>query len=316
VAQNPENPDRGPPHAAFRAFEAAARHASFAKAADELNVSPAAISQQIQALEAYAGQPLFRRLGRGVELTDAGKAAFRHASEGLAALAEAARVMRLPLRSQRVSVSAAPSFAMKWLAPRLEKFKEAHPEVEVWISADMAVVDFAVTDVDIAIRYGAGGYRETNAERLMAESVLPICSPLLLEGENGLKTPGDLARFALLHDESPDQDPSCPTWDMWLMARGVEGVDARKGLRLNPSSLVIEAAIAGKGVALAKRHLAAADLALGRLVAPFGETGTPINFAYWMVWPRGRTVSPALRSFMEWLRTEGRDGDLEQGAGI
>jgi LysR family transcriptional regulator, glycine cleavage system transcriptional activator len=316
VAQNSDHPERGPPHAAFRAFEAAARHASFAKAADELNVSPAAISQQIQSLEAYAGQPLFRRLGRGVELTDAGKAAFRYASEGLAALAEAARVMRLPLRSQRVSVSAAPSFAMKWLAPRLERFKEQHPEVEVWISADMAVVDFAVSDVDIAIRYGPGGYNQVNSERLMPESVLAICSPSLLDGAEGLKTPADLARFALLHDESSNADPSCPTWEMWLMARGVEGVDARKGLRLSPSSLVIEAAIAGKGVGLAKRQLAAADLALGRLVAPFGESATPVNFAYWMVWPRGRTVSPALRSFMNWLRAEGREGDLDQGAGI
>lgn len=310
MAQKDDTPERGPPHAAFRAFEAAARHASFAKAADELNVSPAAISQQIQALEAYAGQPLFRRLGRGVELTDAGKAAFRHTGEGLAALAEAARVMRLPLRSQRVSVSAAPSFAMKWLVPRLERFKEQHPDVEVWVNADMAVVDFAVSDVDLAIRYGAGGYRD-NAERLLPESVLAICSPAL-----DLATPADLSRFALLHDESSSADPSCPTWDMWLMARGIEGVDARKGLRLNLSSLVIEAAIAGKGVALAKRQLAAADISLGRLVAPFGDVGTPVNFAYWMVWPRGRTVTPALRSFMEWLRSEAREGEVDQGAGI
>lgn len=314
MAHQSDTPDRGPPYAAFRAFEAAARHASFAKAADELGVSPAAVSQQIQSLEAYAGQPLFRRLGRGVELTDVGKAAFRHAGEGLQALSEAARVMRLPLRSQRVSVSAAPSFAMKWLAPRLERFKELHPDVEVWVSADMHVVDFAVADVDIAIRYGPGGYRDANAERLMAESVLAICSPQLLE--EGLKEPKDLARFALLHDESPDQDPSCPSWEMWLMARGVEGVDVRKGLRLNPSSLVIEAAIAGKGVGLAKRQLAAADLALGRLVAPFGDSATPINFAYWMVWPRGRTLSPALRAFMEWMRTEAKEGEMDFGAGI
>jgi LysR family glycine cleavage system transcriptional activator len=316
VAQNQDPADRGPPHAAFRAFEAAARHASFAKAADELNVSPAAISQQIQALEAYAGQPLFRRLGRGVELTDAGKAAFRYAAEGLAALAEAARVMRLPLRSQRVSVSAAPSFAMKWLVPRLERFKEQQPDVEVWVNADMAVVDFAVSDVDLAIRYGPGGYRDANSERLLPESVLAICSPTLVGGEDGLTTPADLARFALLHDESSNADPSCPSWEMWLMARGLDNVDARKGLRLNLSSLVIEAAIAGKGVALAKRQLAAADLALGRLVAPFGDVGTPVNFAYWMVWPRGRTVTPALRTFMDWLRSEAREGEVDEGAGI
>lgn len=316
MAQNPDSPDRGPPYTAFRAFEAAARHASFAKAADELNVSPAAISQQIQSLEAYAGQPLFRRLGRGVELTDAGKAAFRHASEGLAAFSEAARVMRLPLRSQRVSVSAAPSFAMKWLVPRLEHFKELHPEVEVWIAADLALTDFATSDVDIAIRYGPGGYSGANAELLLHESVLPVCSPLLLEGEAALRSVEDLTRAALLHDVSGEQDPSCPSWEMWLRARGLEHPDPRKGLRLNLSGLVIEAAIAGKGVALAKRQLAAADLASGRLVAPFGDGATPLNFSYWMVWPRGRTVSPALRAFMTWLRQEAKDGEVEHGAGI
>jgi LysR family glycine cleavage system transcriptional activator len=316
MSQSNDPPDRGPPHAAFRAFEAAARHASFAKAADELGVSPAAVSQQIQSLEAYAGQPLFRRLGRGVELTDVGRAAFRHATEGLNALAEAARVMRLPLRSQRVAVSAAPSLAMKWLAPRLQHFKEAHPEVEVWVSAEMNIVDFAHSDLDLALRYGPGGYKDVNAERLMPEAVVPICSPLLLEGQGGLKNPEDLKRFELLHDESPDKDPACPTWEMWLIARGVAGVDSQKGLRLNPSSLVIEAAIAGKGVALAKRQLAAADIALGRLIAPFSEADTPVSFAYWMVWPRGRTLSPAVRAFMAWLRSEAHAGDVENGGGI
>lgn len=306
--------DRGPPYAAFRAFEAAARHASFAKAADELGVSPAAVSQQIQSLESYAGQPLFRRLGRGVELTDAGKAAFRHATEGLAALAEAARVMRLSLRSQRVAVSAAPSFAIKWLAPRLERFKQRQPDMEIWLSAEMSIVDFAVSDIDLAIRYGPGPYREANAERLLTESVLPVCSPSLLV--EGLKAPHDLARFSLLHDESPDQDPSCPTWDMWLMARGVDNVDASKGLRLNPSSLVIEAAVAGRGVALAKRKLADTDLAQGRLVAPFGDSGAPLHFAYWMVWPRGRTLTPAVKAFMDWLRIEASDAEVDAGAGI
>jgi LysR family glycine cleavage system transcriptional activator len=307
---------RLPPFHALRAFEAAGRHLSFARAADELGVSPAAVSQHIQQMEEFAGQPLFRRLGRRVELTDAGLAALSHVAAAMASLGEAARVMRLPLRGQRVSVSVAPSFAIKWLVPRLERFKELHPDVEVWVSADMGLVDFAVADVDLAIRYGAGGYADAQAQQLLSESVVPICSPSLIEGSDGLKTPADLSRFALLHDDSPDRDPSCPTWPMWLQARGLDVEHARKGLRFNQSSMIVEAAIAGKGVGLAKRQLAATDIAAGRLVTPFEIADTPINFAYWIVWRRGRTFSPGLKAFMDWLRDEAGAAEADIGAGI
>ena len=307
---------RLPPFHALRAFEAAGRHLSFARAADELGVSPAAVSQHIQQMEEFAGQPLFRRLGRRVELTDAGHAALAHVAAAMASLGEAARVMRLPLRGQRVSVSVAPSFAIKWLVPRLERFKELHPDIEVWVSADMGLVDFAVADVDLAIRYGAGGYADAQAQMLLSESVVPICSPALIEGPEGLKKIEDIPRFALLHDDSPDRDPSCPTWPMWMMARGLDAENARKGLRLNQSSMVIEAAMAGKGIGLAKRQLAAADIASGRLVTPFDVEDTPINFAYWMVWRRGRTLSPGLKAFIDWLRDEAGQAEADYGAGI
>jgi LysR family glycine cleavage system transcriptional activator len=307
---------RLPPFHALRAFEAAGRHLSFARAADELGVSPAAVSQHIQQMEEFAGQPLFRRLGRRVELTDAGHAALAHVAAAMASLGEAARVMRLPLRGQRVSVSVAPSFAIKWLVPRLERFKELHPDIEVWVSADMGLVDFAVADVDLAIRYGAGGYADAQAQMLLSESVVPICSPSLIEGPEGLKRIEDIPRFALLHDDSPDRDPSCPTWPMWMMARGLDAENARKGLRLNQSSMVIEAAMAGKGIGLAKRQLAAADIASGRLVTPFDAEDTPINFAYWMVWRRGRTLSPGLKAFIDWLRDEAGQAEADYGGGI
>ncbi|BCW87683.1 Glycine cleavage system transcriptional activator [Alphaproteobacteria bacterium SO-S41] len=318
MAANDENDTtvRLPPFHALRAFEAAGRHLSFARAADELGVSPAAVSQHIQQMEEFAGQPLFRRLGRRVELTDAGQAALAHVAAAMASLGDAARIMRLPLRGHRVSVSVAPSFAIKWLVPRLERFKELHPDVEIWVSADMGLVDFAVADVDVAIRYGAGGYANAQAQMLLSESVVPICSPMLIEGENGLKKPEDISRFALLHDDSPDRDPSCPTWPMWLMARGLDAEHARKGLRLNQSSLVVEAAMAGKGIGLAKRQLAAADIAAGRLVTPFSDSDTPINFAYWLVWRRGRSLSPGLQAFMNWIRDEAGQADADPGAGI
>lgn len=316
MATDDRREDRLPQLHAMRAFESAARHLSFSRAADELGVSPAAISQQIQQVEEFAGQPLFRRLARKVELTDAGRAAFHHAAAGMAAFLEAARLMRLPLRGQRVSLSVAPSFAAKWLVPRLERFNALHPNIEVWVLADMALTDFAIADIDLAIRYGPGGYASVYSERLLSETVTPVCSPALAAGETGLKSLGDLAHVSLLHDESPDRDPSCPTWPMWLLARGLDEVDGSKGLRLNQSSLVIEAAAAGKGVALAKGQLAAADLASGRLITPFVDAAMPLNYAYWLVWPRGRTVSPGLKAFLDWIRDEARAAEPDLGAGI
>jgi LysR family transcriptional regulator, glycine cleavage system transcriptional activator len=312
VAGDGASPERLPPLHALRAFEAAARHLSFSRAAEELGVSPAAVSQQIQQLEEFAGQPMFKRLTRRVELTDAGAAAMPLVRDAMALFFEASRVMRLPLRGRRVSVSVAPSFASKWLVPRLDQFKERHPDVEIWVLADMAITDLAVADIDVAIRYGPGGYPDVHAERLLSESVTPVCSPALA----GLNEPGDLERVGLLHDESAERDPSCPTWPMWLVARGLDHIDGRRGLRFNQSSLVIEAAIAGKGVALAKRQLAAADIAAGRLAAPFETEHQPVNFAYWLIWRRGRTQSPAMKLFVDWLRDEAGAADADPGAGI
>jgi LysR family glycine cleavage system transcriptional activator len=308
-------PDRLPPLAALRAFDAAARHQSFVRAADELGVTAAAISQQIQTLETFAGQPLFRRLGRGIELTDAGLAARPLVVEAMALMAEAGRLMRLPLRSKRVSVSAAPSFAAKWLVPRIERFRERYPDIEVWLAADMTLVDFATADVDLAIRYGAGAYEGANTQMLLPESVTVVCSPQLLGGQT-LSAPADLANLPLLHDESADQDPAFPTWRMWLAARGVANIDTQKGLRFNQASLVIEAAAAGKGVAITKTQLAAADLASGRLVAPFGGDATPLGYAYWLVWPLGRTVTESLRLFKAWLHQEASASAPDFGGGI
>ena len=313
-APGSSSPERLPPLHALRAFEAAARNMSFSRAAEELGVSPAAVSQQIQQIEEYAGQPMFKRLTRRVELTDAGAAAMPLVTEAMSLFLEAARVMRLPLRGKRVSVSVAPSFASKWLVPRLERFNERHPDIEIWVLADMALTDFAIADIDVAIRYGPGGYPEVHAERLLSESVVPLCSPSLVE--KGLKTPADLLGVSLLHDESADRDPSCPTWPMWLAARGIDAVDGKRGLRLNQSSLVIEAAVAGKGVALAKRQLAAADIAAGNLVAPFEGDVQPLNFAYWLIWRKGRTMSPGLKALLDWLREEAGQGEVDAGAGI
>jgi LysR family glycine cleavage system transcriptional activator len=295
--------DRLPPLISLRVFEAAARHLSFRKAAEELFVTPGAVSQQIRLLEDHVGVELFHREGRRVTLTDAGQAALPALRAGFAQLTEAARLMRQPTRRSRVTVSVAPSFAAKWLLPRLERFTSDRPDIDVWVSADMTPVDFASADVDMAIRYGPGRYDGLAAEKLLEEEVLPVCAPALMDAAP-VREPRDLAHHTLLHDSGPELDASCPDWPMWLKAHGVEGVDATRGPRFNQSSLVIEAAVAGRGVALAKRAIAEADLAAGRLVALFARSGAPTAFAYHIVWPRMREFTPAQQTFLDWLRDE------------
>lgn len=295
--------DRLPPLISLRVFESAARHLSFRKAAEELFVTPGAVSQQIRLLEDHVGVALFNREGRRVTLTEAGQAALPVLRAGFAQLNEAARLMRQPTRRSRVTVSVAPSFAAKWLLPRLERFTASRPDVDVWVSADMSPVDFGAADVDLAIRYGPGRYEGLVAERLLEEAVLPVCSPGLMDAAP-IRAPQDLAHHTLLHDSGPELDASCPDWSMWLKAHGVSGVDAARGPRFNQSSLVIEAAVAGRGVALAKRAIAEADLASGKLVAPFAGAGAPTAFAYHLVWPRTREFTPAQETFINWLRDE------------
>jgi LysR family glycine cleavage system transcriptional activator len=310
---------RLPPLNALRAFEAAARHMNFSRAADELSVTPGAVSQQIQNLEDYVGAALFKRTPKGLLLTDAAQTALPALREAFDRLGEAASMLTAAVDGRRVTVSAAPSFAAKWLVPRLGRFESAHPEVDVWLSAGMELVDFANGEVDIAIRYGAGRYPGLEVVRLMAETVLPVAAPALL-AEKPLETPEDLARHVLLHDGSPDADDSCPDWAMWLTARGIKGVDGNRGPRFNQSSLVIEAALNGRGVALAKRALAQADIDAGRLVAPLA-INTAVDFAYYAVHPKAKGRLPQVKAFVNWLEAEASEHEaalrtIDNGAGI
>jgi LysR family glycine cleavage system transcriptional activator len=294
---------RLPPLNALKTFESAARHLSFTKAAEELHVTPGAVSQQIKSLEDFIGAPVFRRRRRALLLTDEAQASLPVLREGFDRLAEAARILSVRGDSRRLAVSVAPSFASKWLVPRINRFQEQKPDIEVWISADMDIVDFAADDVDLAVRYGAGHYPGLEVERLLDETIVPVCSPRLLAGQKPLREPADLCKHALLHDGSPFDQQSLASWDMWLKAAGVEGVDATRGPKFNQSSLVIEAAIAGRGVALAKTALAQADIDAGRLVAPFDMPAAKA-FSYFIVHPKGRGSSAAIKAFKTWLHAE------------
>lgn len=310
---------RLPPLNALRAFEAAARHLNFSRAADELSVTPGAVSQQIQNLEDYVGAALFKRTPKGLLLTDAAQTALPALREAFDRLAEAASLLTAAVDGRRLTITAAPSFAAKWLVPRLGAFEQKHPQVDVWLSAGLELVDLTAGEVDLAIRYGAGRYPGLEVTRLLGESVIPVISPALL-AETPLAGPDDLKNHVLLHDGSPDPDDSCPDWPMWLAARGLKNIDGMRGPRFNQSSLVIEAAVNGRGVALAKRTIAQADLEAGRLVAPL-QIATAVDFAYYLVHPKAKGRLPQVKAFISWIEAEAQAHEaamaaIDNGAGI
>lgn len=294
---------RLPPLNALRAFEAAARHLSFARAAAELHVTPAAISHQVKSIEDWLGVRLFKRLNRAVRLTEAGQACLPLLREGFDRLAEAMARARAPRGGGAVTVSVAPSFGAKWLVPRLDRFRERHPDIDLRISASMQLVDFARDDVQAALRYGTGRYPGLHVEFLMRTEVFPVCSPKLLKGPTALRAPADLARHTLLHDETGLSDPSTPDWPMWLRAAGVTGVDAARGLRFSFASMALDAALAGRGVALAQSVLVADDIAAGRLVKPFALS-FPVDFAYYFVCLPDAMQDTRVRALRDWVVDE------------
>lgn len=288
---------------ALRVFDAAARHLSFTKAADELAVTPAAVGQQIRSLEDLLGVVLFVRGSRALELTPEAERSLPALRDGFARFEEAVQEMQAGQGGHSLTVSAPPSFAAKWLVPRLGRFAEAQPQMQVRLLASTELVDFTQANVDLALRYGGGRYDDVRAEHLMDEQVVPVCAPALASGPKPLAHAADLAAHVLIHDESSLDDDQSPTWPMWLKAAGVIHPFADRGLSFNQSALVIEAAMAGRGVALAKKALAQADLDAGRLVMPLQST-TRAGFAYWIVAPEAQWRQKKVRLFIDWLRAE------------
>jgi LysR family glycine cleavage system transcriptional activator len=304
---------RLPPLNSLRAFEAAARHLSFTRAAEELHVTPAAISHQIKALEDHLGVKLFRRLSRAVLLTEAGQACVAGLSDAFDRMAVALERLRAQECSGSLTVSTSPALAAKWLVPRLERFQQLHPEIDVRVSAAMRLVDFAREDVDVAIRYGPGSYPGLLAELLLTNEVVPVCAPALVEGARPLRTPQDLRHHALLHDDTSTSDGAYPNWPMWLRAAGLEDIDPSRGPRFDYPGLVLDAAAAGRGIALALSTVAAADLAAGRLVTPFA-VAAPTPFAYYVVCPEATAERPKVAAFRRWLRAEADRNSAAAGA--
>ena len=308
---------RLPPLNALKAFEAAARHLSVKKAAIELNVTPAAVSHQIRMLEDYLGVQLFHRYNRALELTDAARASLPKLREGFDCLVQAVERLRSHVSGGVLTVSAAPSFAARWLMPRLHRFIAAHPEVDVRVSARMrrvsvdgkgdvaerATVEAWLDDSDIAILYGRGNYPSLWVRKLLDLTLAPICSPQLLQGDHPLETPADLAHHMLLHDDTGDLYDNEPFWDEWLRQAGVTGVDARRGPHFSHAVLAFEAAIDAVGVVASMPVLAAEDLAAGRLVTPF-DLRVPLASSYYLVCHENAATRPAVALFRDWLLEE------------
>ena len=307
---------RLPPLNALRAFEAAARHSSFAVAAKELHVTPAAVSHQIKGLEKYVGQLLFRRMPKGLELTRAGQAFVPKLREGFERFGAALDELHAVEDSATLSVSVATSFATRWLAPRLHRFVSAHPELDVRINASTRLIDPKgdqlaarnavagppVEDADIVVRFGTGDYPGFRVDKLLPVAVTPMCSPRLLEAGPPLRDAADLKQHVLIHDNLL-YDEGRPLWDAWFEAAGMPGADTSHGLRFSHAMLALEAAADGMGVALGMPVLAGSDLASRRLVAPLALS-LPLRFAYYIVSGSHTAERDDVAAFRNWLLAE------------
>ena len=286
-----------PPLNALRSFESAGRHLSFTKSAAELNVTPAAISHQVKALEELLEVPLFRRLTRALCLTDAGQAALPTLSQGFDKLAQGVEQMRAHCDSGVLTISVSPSFGAMWLVPRLEHFRRRHPDIEIRI-------DGTDRRVDLALRYGPGGYSGVRIDRLFSQVNTPVCSPALLSGEHPLSQPDDLRHHTLLHIDWKDAEAS---WRMWLLAAGLHDIDPTRGPCFTMENMAVQAALDGHGVALVGDILVADDLAAGRLVRPFDPSlSTPLTFSYYLLSAKDSDEQPKVAAFRDWLLEEAR----------
>ncbi|HEX6979783.1 MAG TPA: transcriptional regulator GcvA [Alphaproteobacteria bacterium] len=283
-----------PPLNALRAFEAAARHLSFTRAADELHVTQAAVSHQVKALEAQLGVRLFRRLTRGLLLTEEGHALLPELREAFDRLAQAVdRVRRGGPGTLTISVLT--TFALGWLVPRLPKFQAAHPSIDVRLTTTSRMVNFATEDVDVAIRYGAGGWRDLHCDKLFDDVLTPLAGARF---KDRLRRPEDILSVPLLHEHDGPYD-----WPIWFRAVGLPPDKAKPGTRFDSTRIAVHAAIAGAGVAVGAPFMFSDELAAGTLFQPF-DILVPNGKAYWLVCPEATAERPKIKAFREWILAE------------
>lgn len=312
-------PHRLPPLNALRAFEAAARHLSFKNAAQELSVTPTAISHQIKLLEDFLDLPLFHRLTRALELTPQGEAMLPKVREGLECFATAVQSAHERVSKGRLIAVLPPSFATRWLVPRLRRFALSEPSLSLHVIRSLKTIDgeqvMGVASFDnvelrhedsmVVIRFGSGVYPGFHVDRMFGSDYIAVCSPRLLEAEPPLRVPADMRRQVLLHVDATASERAGPGWDEWLRLAGVTGVDSNAGPHFSDSGMAYVAALDGQGVALASKPLVATAIAQGRLVAPF-DIAVGQHSAYYLVIPEAIASRPAVQAFRKWLLEEAK----------
>lgn len=295
-----------PPLNALRAFEAAARHLSLTKAAQELHVTAGALSHQIRALEELLGVQLFERRVRSIALTPIGKQLHPGLQSGFQQIRDAVAGLDAGRNERVLVISTSPGLTSKWLAPRLYRFAEAHPDIDTRISSSFTNANFATDGVDVAVRsmqVNAEPDPALTMEMLVGLSFVAVCSPRLIEKYGPLDNPRALARAPLIHDDAWSSRIHVPTWATWFAAAGVEGVDVGRGLHFNSSDHALEAAGEGAGVLLAIDLLAYDDLRTGRLVVPVALS-LQSDRCFQVVAPKSRRERPHVRAFRTWIKQE------------
>jgi LysR family glycine cleavage system transcriptional activator len=293
-----------PPLAPLRAFEAAARHLSFTRAAEELHVTQGAISQQVKQLEEYLGFALFHRRPRKLALTAEGGAFQEVVGNALRQISDKAESLKSSRDSGPVTVSVVPSFAAKWLIPRLTAFRQAHPDIPVRVDANHDRVDLRDGEVDLAVRFTWRKFPDLHSVELFRDRVFPVCSPDLVREGRAPRTLEDLANVVLLHDNATMWDESACDWEYWARAVGLKNIDVRSGPGFTQGDMVLQAAMLGDGVALTRSSLAELDLASGRLVKPL-DISIPCPWAHYVVCLEESLDRPNIRAFYDWLLAEG-----------
>lgn len=304
---------RLPPLNSLRAFEAAARRGGFTGAAEELHVTPAAISHQVKLLESFLGIQLFRRLPKGLSLTEAGRELLPQLSRGFDHFARAIGGLTGGELSGRLTVSAAPSLTTLWLVPRLDSFLQSFPEIQVRVLAAATPPDLNRGEVDIRIPYGMGNYPGFKTDLLMRESIFPVCAPSLLN-QTPLRRFSDLRNHTLLHDIDVGVGEPTMTWKRWLRDAGVSEDVPTRAVEFGDSILLTEAAVRGQGVALGRTSLVREYLITGRLLRPLNTT-RPGDHAYFTVTTQAGAERPRVQVFLRWLAAQVEKDDLEDRSG-
>jgi LysR family glycine cleavage system transcriptional activator len=296
-----------PPLNALRAFEATARHLSVKNAADELCVTPGAVSQLIKTLELHLGIPLFRRANRGIFLTDVGQAYLPPVRNAFRQISDATRRVAVPADTGILTVSATPFFASVWLVPRLKSFQDAHPDIDLQVVTGTALADFSRDGVDVAIRHGMGRYPGLSSQRVLTVEIVPVAAPALVESLGMPATPAGLARWPRVNDTERKG------WQLWFQAQGIEDAGPARGASFDDPGLLLKAVLTGQGAALLPAAVVADDLAQGRLVQLSDVTWLE-DFAYYLVYPEGSHDRPKVAAFRDWLLEAARNAP-GKGAG-